>query len=297
MPADRKKILVLGARGRLAASLAHVWSSDHDVTALARPELDAADPRSLERVLDSSDFDVLVNGTGLTNVDRCESARAEAEAVNSMAPKIMAASASRRKARLIHFSTDYVFDGKKNEPLTEDDTPNPLGWYGVTKLLGERLVLDTDSHHLVIRVSWVFGPAKPSFADSIITRALESDHLEAIADKWSCLTSAMECAAWLAPFLHGDLPGGLYHACNAGRTSWHEFGTYALECAAAAGLPVRTTSITPVTLASMRSFHAPRPIHTVMDTSKLVATTGIQPSPWRVALKAHIDHAPLPPAS
>lgn len=299
MPADRKKILVLGAQGRLAASLAAGWSRDHDTTTLGRPQLDVADQRSLERLLDQMDFDVLVNGTGLTNVDRCESARAEAEAVNSMAPRIMAAAATRRNARLIHFSTDYVFDGRKNEPLTEEHTPNPLGWYGVTKLLGERLVLDTDPNHLVIRVSWVFGPAKPSFADSIIERARHSDRLEAIADKWSCLTSADECAEWLAPFLDGDLPGGIYHACNEGRTSWHEFGSFALECAAAAGIKLRTTSITPVTLASMHQFTAPRPVHTVLDTSKLRAITGIRPTPWRVALHGHISthHAQIPPAA
>ncbi|PAW82227.1 MAG: hypothetical protein B9S31_01005, partial [Spartobacteria bacterium Tous-C9RFEB] len=176
MPVPPKNILILGAGGRLAGSLAECWRAHHKVTALKRPEVDVADPIALERLLDSLDFDILVNGTGLTNVDRCEQDREEARVVNTVAPGVMARCAEARGARLIHFSTDYVFDGAQLEPYTESDVAHPCGWYGATKLDGENEVLAAGRLGMVVRVSWVFGPAKPSFVDALISRAQTEDH-------------------------------------------------------------------------------------------------------------------------
>lgn len=293
------KILILGGRGRLAAALARAWGSAHQTTCLSRPEVDVADIPSLERVLAGHEFDLLVNGTGLTNVDECETLREEARAVNSLAPAVMAAAARDHGARFIHFSTDYVFDGVKPSPCTEEDEVRPLGWYGRTKLDGEQAVLADASSHLVVRVSWVFGPDKPSFVDMILDRARNSPRVEAVADKFSSPTCACDVAGWLDPFFDPSLPGGLYHACNSGGCSWRDYGAYALRCAAEAGAPLATTEIAPLLLADMKAFKAPRPVHTILSTEKLVRVTGRTPRHWREALRDYIQtkYAPLPPAS
>lgn len=292
-----KRILILGARGRLAAALARCWAPRHDVAALTRDDVDVADRAALEACLRSRTYDILVNGTGLTNVDACEVRREEAHAVNAAAPAWMAAAATACGARFLHFSTDYVFDGKNPEPYVEDDVARPLGWYGATKLAGEQAVLEQSPHHLVFRVSWVFGPEKPSFADHLIARAQREDQVAAIADKFSCPTFADDAASWAEPFFGPALPGGLYHACNSGRCSWQEFGQWALDCAAARGVPLRTTTVRPQSLAEMKSFTACRPVHTILGTGKLARTIGIPPRPWREALREYLQNAPIPPAN
>jgi dTDP-4-dehydrorhamnose reductase len=207
----------------------------------------------------------------------------------------MARSAEARGARFIHFSTDYVFDGTQREPYTESDIAHPCGWYGATKLDGETEVLATGRLGMVVRVSWVFGPAKPSFVDTLISRAQTEDHVEAIADKFSSPTSAADAAGWMEPFFNLELPGGLYHACNAGACSWQEYGAHALAVASEAGVPLRTTSVAPIRLADMKQFIAPRPIFSILSTRKLTSVTGISPRHWRDSLRDYIfkKHAPL----
>jgi dTDP-4-dehydrorhamnose reductase len=291
-----KKILILGGRGRLAASLANRWSPHHEVIAWGRAEADVSDIPKLRAQLASAEFDVLVNGSGATNVDGCETARDEARTVNALAPQAMAEVATACGARFIHFSTDYVFDGKQEAPYHEEDPANPGGWYGQTKLDGENLVLADSPRHLVVRVSWVFGPAKPSFVDMIIQRALENDSVQAVGDKFSAPTYAPDVADWLEPFITTEAPGGLYHACNSGSCSWREYGEKALEFAAEAGLPLRTTKVEGIPLSSMKQFIAPRPVFSILSTAKLAAVTGSAPRHWHDALRDYIfeKHAPLP---
>ncbi len=299
MSANPKKILILGGRGRLAASLAQRWSKTHEVVSWGRAEADVSNIEKLRSQLESAEFDVLVNGSGATNVDGCETARDEARTVNALAPQTMAQCATRRGARFIHFSTDYVFDGKKEAALTENDPANPGGWYGQTKLEGETLVLADSPRHLVVRVSWVFGPAKPSFVDMIVQRALENERVQAVADKFSAPTYAPDVADWLDPFVSAEAPGGLYHACNSGSCSWREYGEKALEFAAEAGLPLKTTKVEGIPLSDMKQFIAPRPVFSILSTAKLAAATGSTPRHWHDALREYIfeKYAPLPSRS
>lgn len=294
-----KRILIIGSQGRLAGSLLANWSKTYSVEGLSRMELDVSDTDSIERVLAQREFDILVNGTGLTNVDRCESARDEAQRVNAVAPGVMAKCAAQRGARLIHFSTDYIFDGAKREPYTEEDEPRPLGFYGVTKLDGEQRVLACDARHMVVRVSWVFGPTKPSFVESIIERAMRDNRVEAIEDKFSSPTSADDAAGWLEFFFNPTAPGGIYHACNEGACSWREYGAKALEFAAEAGLPLKSRHVEAIRLSDMKQFIAPRPVFSILSTRKLASTTGITPRHWHDALRDHIfkKYAPLLPAT
>lgn len=282
------RILILGGKGRLGAALARQWAPRHAVATLARPELDVADLAALEHLLAAADFDVLVNGTGLTNVDRCETAREEAETVNAKAPGVMAQAAAAKGARFIHISTDYVFDGQKNTPYDESDEARPLSYYGQTKLDGEAAVLAVSPRHLAVRVSWVFGPDKPSFVDAIVERALTQDRVEAIGDKISSPTFADDVADWLEPFLDRDLPGGLYHACNSGACTWQEYGQHALDSAARAGAVLKTGTVESILLASMKAFVAPRPPRTSMSTARLISVTGITPRSWQTAVEEYL---------
>jgi len=281
------RVLVLGGKGRLGAALARKWSARHQVTAAGR-EIDLAHLSALERALQESAFDVLVNCAATTNVDRCETERDEARTVNADAVAVMGRVAADRQARLIHISTDYVFDGTKETPYVESDAPHPLGYYGQTKLDGENAALSTSDRHMVARVSWVFGPDRPSFVDMIVDRARTNDRVEAVFDKTSSPTYAEDAADWLEPFLSGDLPGGLYHACNSGSCTWQEYGQQALDAARKAGVVLRATTVDPIPLASLKNFIAPRPPHTSMDTTRLTEATGLRPRPWQEAVEDYI---------
>src|SRR5436853_2667446 len=159
-----------------------------DVTGFNHEQLDLANQNQIRDKLSPLEFDLLINCAAMTNVDLCESQRKQAFAINAEAPKHLAEICSQKKAKLIHFSTDYVFDGEKREPYVETDAARPISVYGESKRIGEKLVLQTQDRHLVLRVSWVFGPDRPSFIDTMIKRAREEEHIDAVADKFSTPT-------------------------------------------------------------------------------------------------------------
>jgi dTDP-4-dehydrorhamnose reductase len=288
---QRKQLAIVGAGGRLGAALARVYRADHEVRAFTRAQLGLAAPDRLRESLGGIDFDVLINCAAQTNVDRCETQQEEAFTINGEAPGVLAEICSGKGARLIHISTDYVFDGEKREPYTENDAPNPISVYGASKLEGERRVLAVSGDHLVVRVSWVFGPDRPSFVDWIVDRAREQDHVEAVADKFSTPTYTLDIAEMLRPFISGERIGGLLHLANTGECSWREYGQYALDCCVKEGVPLRATSVGAITLADMKNFIARRPVHTVMATSKYERSTGGTPRSWQDAVAEYVrDH-------
>lgn len=286
------RILVIGSGGRLGAALARELAKSHDCVGLARGDIDLASIDSVDTVLRAQAFEVAVNCAALTNVDYCERNAEEAMLVNAAAPGRMAEICKAKGARLIHVSTDYVLDGEAGGPVTEETPARPLSHYGRSKLEGERQVLDASDQFLVIRVSWVFGPDRPSFVDMILNRAIEDDHVEAIADKFSSPTYTLDFADCLARLLATDEARGVLHLCNAGGASWREYGERALRAAAAAGAPLRTTTVHPIHLADMRNFVARRPVNTVLSTDRYTRLTGHTPRPWGDAVDAYVrDHA------
>lgn len=285
-----KRILLLGSKGRLGAALARNWSRTHDVVALSRAHIDVSNLAHLSSLLEAETFDILVNATGLTSLEACEENPELAHRINAEAVEVMAGKAKKKHARLIHFSTDYVFDGKSPVPYSEDDQPAPLSHYGHSKRAGEAVTLKSSSNNLLFRVSWVFGPEKPSFVDMILNRAQIENSLEAIADKTSSPTYTEDVAEWLLPFIEQDAPGGLYHACNRGACSWHELGEEALRIAASRGWKLQTKDIRPLRLKEMKAFKAARPIQTAMSTDKLASIIGTPPRPWLEALQSYVEN-------
>src|SRR6266850_1968117 len=181
----RMKIVIVGSGGRLGAALMREYREKFDVVGFNHSQLDLANVGEIHHNIDELEFDVLINTAAFTNVDLCESQRSQAFAINAEAPKVLAEICSDKKAKLIHFSTDYVFDGEKREPYVETDVAKPISVYGESKRAGEENLLAGQDRHLVVRVSWVFGPDRPSFIDAMIQRAREEEHIDAIADKFA----------------------------------------------------------------------------------------------------------------
>jgi len=289
------KVLILGSNGRLGSALARRWASlpNIDVIPLTRAQVDLSEPEKAEEALAALEFgsgDVVVNCAAATDVDGCERDPNMAAKINAEAPGRIARLCARRGARLVHIGTDYVFDGSLDRPYVEADEARPLSHYGATKLEGDREVLAASVLHAVVRVSWVFGPDKPSFVDAIVRRALTHPEASAVHDKTSSPAYTEDLAIWLEAFLNPSLAGGIYHLCNRGTCSWRDYGEFALECAKRHGLPVLTTTVAPLKLSDMKAFIAVRPPHTSLDTGKFTRATGIVPRHWQEAVEEHLSH-------
>src|SRR6266403_6289509 len=192
-----RRIVVIGAKGRLGAALTREYQHAFPAKAFTRSQLDLGKLDQIQSVLSAIEFDLLLNCAALTNVDYCETHRNEAFLINAQAPRLLAEICAEKSAKLIHISTDYVFDGKQDTPYIEEDLPAPLSVYAESKLVGEREVLAVSQKNLVVRLSWVFGPDKPSFIDQIIQRARENETMTAVADKFSSPTYTIDVANWL----------------------------------------------------------------------------------------------------
>jgi dTDP-4-dehydrorhamnose reductase len=163
-----------------------------------------------------------------------------------------------------------------------------LSVYGESKLEGERCVLEVSSQHLVVRLSWVFGPDKPNFIDQIIQRARENDVVTAVADKFSAPTFTIDVAGWLRLVVEKNA-NGILHLTNNGGCSWQEWAQYAIDVCRSRGLPLKAERVEAVSLGDMKNFVAQRPVHTVLSTAKFTALTGVQPRHWREAVAEYIS--------
>jgi dTDP-4-dehydrorhamnose reductase len=280
-------MVIVGAGGRLGAALGREYQRDYAVTSFERIQLDLGQLDRVRSALSKAKFDLLINCAALTNVDYCESHREEAFVVNAEAPRLLAEIANEKSAKLVHFSTDYVFDGKKGDPYAEEDMAVPLSVYGESKREGERRVLEVSPKHLVVRLSWVFGPDKPSFIDQIIQRARENDVVTAVADKFSAPTYTIDVANWLRLAIDKSA-NGILHLANNGGCSWQEWAQYAIDVCRSLGIPLKAKRVGAVSLADMKNFVAQRPVHTVLSTAKFAALTGVQPRHWREAVAEYI---------
>lgn len=279
-------LAITGTTGRVGRALADRLARDHEIIELPRARLDLADPASIAQ-LAGLDFDLLLNPGGLTSLEQCEDEPDLARRVNAEAPARMAGICRERGRKILHFSTDYVFDGIEPGMRQEEDSPSPISMYGRTKEEGERGVLAAAG--TVVRVSWVFGPEKPAFPDLVLDRALAGEEVSAVADKFSLPTYTGDLGEWIACLIARGCPAGIYHACNGGPvTSWHgiavEILAYLKErCGIDLAVPK------PLLLANMSAFRAARPRHTAMATGRLDSLLGGPPRDWREPLRQHLD--------
>lgn len=283
------KIVIIGSGGRLGAALMRAYHGKFDVIGFNHAELDLAQADQIQRNIDNLEFDILVNAAAFTNVDLCETEKTQAFAINAEAPRLLAEICRDKDAKLIHFSTDYVFDGGKRQPYVEDDAADPISVYGESKRAGEKFVLQTSDRHVVVRVSWVFGPDRPSFVDAMIKRAREEETIEAVADKWSTPTYTHDIADMLPKIF--DVDAGVLHLTNSGKCTWQEYAQYALDCSTKLGIPLKAKTVGALKLADMKNWVAPRPVHSVLSTVKYQTLTGITPRSWRDAVADYIERS------
>lgn len=287
MPAPR--ILILGANGGLGRALGRHFAAHFETLSWGRAELDFEQPETIAGALASQKFDVLLNAAGMTSPDLCEAEPERAFLANAVAPRILAECCELRGARMIHFSTDYVFSGKDRDLWFETDAAAPVNVYGRAKLAGEQAVLNASPDALVARVSWLFGPDKASHPDSIIQRALQTDDLSAVSDKISVPTSNTDICGWIEQLIvRHPTTSGVLHLCNSGVASWHSWAEAALAIAARLEVPVKTTSVKPIDLASLAQLKAPRPLMTVMSNAKLQGLLGGEIRNWFDALEEYL---------
>lgn len=292
------RILLLGADGQLGTELRRSLAPLGPVTCAtlagevdgrACERADFADPASLPALVGRIAPDVVVNAAAYTAVDRAEGERDLAWRINADAPGALGAACARRGAWLVHYSTDYVFDGRGTRPYREDDPASPLGVYGASKLAGEQAVQASGARHLLFRTAWVYAAHSHNFLRTMLRLGAEREVLRVVADQVGTPTPAALIADVTAHAL-GQLPArsGIWHLTAGGQTSWHGFAEAIFAGAAARGLLPRAPRVEPITTADYPT-PAARPAYSVLDTTRLRADFGIALPSWQDGLGRVLD--------
>ena len=288
------KILVLGSQGQVGWELARSLLPLGEVVALSRAEADLANPDQLRTVVRALQPALIVNAAAYTAVDKAESEEALAFAINATGPGVLAEEAKRCGALLIHYSTDYVFDGTLDRPYVETDTPNPQSVYGKSKLAGEQAIAASGCDYLVLRTSWVYGARGNNFMRTILRLAKEREQLRIVADQFGAPT----WAPWIADVTAhvarmaldrvpvGNFSSGIVHLTSAGAVSWFQFA------GAIVGLSREINhnhvlSVKDIVGISTQEYPLPakRPQNSRLDTRKLVEEYSIESVDWKICLR------------
>lgn len=288
-----RRILLTGCTGQLGQELQRTLAPLGDVMGVERSTVDLNHATSLRQRLVEIQPDVIVNAAAYTAVDKAETETELAQAINATAPTIMAEEAQRLGATLIHVSTDYVFDGSKNTPYTEDDVTNPLGVYGRTKLEGEEGIRQTCTNHLILRTAWVYGSfGKVNFVKTMLRLFAEREEVRVVADQVGSPTWAADLAQAITTLLSQtsqepgqlSIPTGTYHYTNSGVASWYDFAVAIFEEAKPLGFPLKVQRIVPIATADYPT-PAQRPAYSVLSGKKISDLLGSHPPHWRQALR------------
>jgi dTDP-4-dehydrorhamnose reductase len=305
---SKPRILLTGKTGQVGSALVPLLDRMGQLTALDRRELDLGKPEQIRRAVRAVRPELIVNAAAYTAVDRAESDGATAQAINSAAPAVLAEEAKRLGALLVHYSTDYVFDGTKRSPYVEDDPLNPLNVYGKTKLAGERAIQEIGPPHLIFRASWVYAPRGRNFLLTVLRLATEKEELRIVRDQTGAPTSSQAIAAATCSVLSKIRADAnslqsrpeakcIYHMTAGGETSWYGFAELILElassqspardwlAAATSHRPLMARRIVPI---STEEFPTParRPAYSVLANRKLNETFGVRLPHWQEQLRA-----------
>jgi len=304
----RPGILLTGANGQVGHELTTFLPQVGRVTSVTREQLDLSKPDEIRRVVRAVKPNLIVNAAAYTAVDKAESDEQAARDINARAPGILAEEAKRIDALLVHYSTDYVFDGTKNSPYSEEDPTNPQNVYGRTKLEGERAIQESGAAHLIFRTAWVFGPRGRNFFLTILRLATQREELKIVNDQVGAPTSSREIAKATAKILEGIYAGGqnpssstsmggVYHMTAGGETTWFEFAKTILEragkadpalpwfAAATNNSPLVARRILPI---ATKEYPTParRPAYSVLSNAKLDRRFRIQLPHWQSQLES-----------
>jgi dTDP-4-dehydrorhamnose reductase len=311
----KPKILLTGKNGQLGYDLEQILPGLGKVIATDREQCDLSRPADIRKLIRDVHPDLIVNAAAYTAVDQAEGNEALARAINSEAPAVMAEEAKKIGAALVHYSTDYVFDGAKNSPYAENDSPNPVSAYGRTKLAGEQAVRDSGADHLIFRTEWVYSTRGKNFLLTILRLATQREELRIVRDQVGAPTWSREIAGATRKALQQicnrtdqtaawSEQGGTYHMTAAGEATWYEFTQAILQEAALSsnsaawfqaatnGKDLLTRRVVPITTAEYPA-PARRPAYSVLLNSKLDRVFGIQLPDWREQLHKAFSVNPL----
>ena len=283
------KILITGKNGQVGFELQRALAALGEIVAVDQSECNLADADAVRALVRSVAPDVIVNPAAYTAVDKAESDQATAFAVNAEAPRILGEEAARLGALVVHYSTDYVFDGNKDGAYAETDTPDPQSVYGRTKHQGEIALAQANPRHLILRTSWVVGAHGSNFAKTMLRLAGERDQLAVVADQFGAPTSAALLADLTAQLVRqhqregkDGFPYGTYHVAADGVTSWHEYARFVIAEALAAGKTLKATADAVAPL-STEQYPTPakRPANSRLDTARFRDTFGLRLPHWQ----------------
>ena len=305
-------ILLTGRTGQIGSELLRLLPEIGEVTAPDRHELDLLDADDLRRAVREIRPELIINAAAYTAVDAAESQEADSYAINANAPAVLAEEAKKIGAVIVHYSTDYVFDGSKRMPYVETDLPAPINVYGKSKLAGERAISTSGVPHLIVRTCWVYGTQGRNFLRTILRLATEREELRIVRDQFGAPTWSREIAEATVKILaqlirqRGSTSrlessdSGIYHLSAAGQTTWYDFACAILEHAshlspevpwfaeACCERPLITKRVIPITTAEYPT-RASRPAFAVLSNSRLIQTFGIELQDWRTQLRCVFD--------
>jgi dTDP-4-dehydrorhamnose reductase len=292
------RFLVTGSRGQVGWELTRSLAILGEVLACDRCVADLSQPESLRSIIRKFKPDVIVNAAAYTAVDKAEAEEPLATVVNCDAVRVLAEESRTLGALLVHYSTEYVFDGTKDAPYVESDIPNPLNAYGRSKLAGERAIQEAGGDWLILRTSWVFGPRGANFLLKMLQLAAERETLRVVCDQFGAPTTARMIADATAHIIRravderrmGGFANGVYHLSAAGRTDWHAFATAIID-AARTRLPQGSLIVRDVASISAADYPvaARRPTNSLLDNTSLEVRFGISRPAWEVGMLGAVD--------
>ena len=296
------RVLVTGVTGQVGGAIVKALPSHISVVPADRQKLDLAQPDRIAALLDRIAPDLIINPAAYTAVDRAQDERDMAYRINAEAPGAVAHWAASRQIPMVHFSTDYVFDGTGTRAWREDDIPNPLSVYGASKLAGEDAVRTAGGPHLIIRTSWVYAPNGSNFLRTIMRLARERKELRVVDDQIGAPTSARLIAGTLSRMIGSNdarlasqlaaAQGGIVNVAASGETSWYGFAVAIVAGLKARGVALTVESIVPIATADYPT-QAKRPINSRLDLTQLNKIFGIETARWEDSLAMEIDHLVL----
>jgi dTDP-4-dehydrorhamnose reductase len=285
--------LVLGGGGQVARAVIAAAPARHQVIARTRAELDIGDAAAIAGALAETRAEWLVNAAAYTAVDMAEDQPAQAAAVNDTAVGVLAAAASAAGCRLLHLSTDFVFDGNSNRAYLPDDPTNPLSVYGVSKLSGERRVLNGGGDGIVLRTAWVYAATGKNFVLTMLRLMREKEQVSVVCDQIGTPSWAAGIAAAIWGLIEARAPGGIYHWTDLGVASWYDFAVAIQDEALARGLLSRAVPVTPIPTSAYPT-RARRPAFSVLDSGSTRSLIKIPGRYWRHNLRTMLDELRTP---
>jgi len=287
------KILLIGKNGQVGWELRRTLAPLAEVVAVDYPEINLTDTPALRQFVAGTRPTVVVNAAAYTAVDKAETETELCRQINAVAPGVLAGEAKKIGALMVHYSTDYIFDGAKMSPYVETDAPNPLGAYGRSKLEGDRAVKASGTDHLIFRLCWVYGARGQNFMLTMQRLAREREKLRVVGDQFGCPTWSRMIAETTALALKQVLAGadrsgfnGEYHLAASGQTNWHEFASRIIEL-----MPEAERKCRVVEKVTTPEYPTParRPMYSVLDCGKLQKTFGLRLPDWEASLRQILD--------